>query len=85
MPVESDSKLILKRSDQASVIPSVSDLEFGELALNYNDGRLFYKASDLTIKDLAYVPGANVFGNIDGGTPDSIYGGIAPVDGGVIA
>lgn len=53
MSVESDAKLILKRSDQTGVVPNPSDLEFGELALNYHDGKLFYKSDDLTVKNLA--------------------------------
>ena len=40
------SKIILKRSSEPNKIPLVSDLVFGELALNYADGILYYKDTD---------------------------------------
>jgi len=43
------SKIILKRSAQPAKIPLISDLSFGELALNYADGTLYYKNLDNTI------------------------------------
>jgi len=33
----------IKRSGTASVAPSASALEYGELAINYADGLIFYK------------------------------------------
>lgn len=44
------SKIILKKSSVAAKVPLVADLEFGELALNYADGKLFYKKSDNTVQ-----------------------------------
>jgi len=38
-----NNKIILKKSSVLSKIPQISDLEFGELALNYNDGKLYFK------------------------------------------
>lgn len=43
------SKIILKKSSVAAKVPLTSDLEFGELALNYTDGKLFYKTASNTI------------------------------------
>jgi hypothetical protein len=40
------SKIILKKSSVASKVPVVGDLSFGELALNYTDGKLYYKNAD---------------------------------------
>jgi hypothetical protein len=37
------NKIILKKSSQAGKIPTQSDLDYGELALNYTDGRIYYK------------------------------------------
>lgn len=36
----------LKKSVLATRAPTVGDLEYGELAINYNDGRLYFKKSD---------------------------------------
>jgi len=43
------SKLILKKSSVPAKVPVVGDLEYGELALNYADGKLFYKTANNTI------------------------------------
>jgi len=39
------NKVILKRSSVAEKAPTTGDLDYGELALNYTDGRLYYKTS----------------------------------------
>lgn len=44
------NNILLKKSSQAGKIPLVGDLSYGELALNYNDGKLYYKTSDNEIK-----------------------------------
>lgn len=44
----------LKKSAVAGKIPSSSDLEYGELAINYADGRLYYKQADDSISYFAY-------------------------------
>ena len=41
----------LKKSSVAAKVPLASDLAFGELALNYADGKLYYKKSDGTTVD----------------------------------
>jgi predicted S18 family serine protease len=43
-------QVILKKSSVTSKIPTIGDLEFGELAINYADGRLYYKDSTVAIK-----------------------------------
>lgn len=40
------SKIKLKKSVIENRIPVLSDLEYGELAINYKDGKLYYKRSD---------------------------------------
>lgn len=51
------NKIILKKSSVSGKIPQPTDLDFGELALNYSDGKLYYKKADTTI------------GAIEGGAP----------------
>lgn len=41
-------QIILKKSSVVSKVPLVGDLTYGELALNYADGLLYYKRSDGT-------------------------------------
>ena len=38
----------LKRSSVLNKVPLTSDLEYGELAINFNDGKLFYKDNSTT-------------------------------------
>ncbi len=43
------SKIFVKRSSVPNKAPVAGDLDYGEFALNYNDGKLFYKKVDNTI------------------------------------
>ena len=43
------SKIVLKKSSVASKVPLATDLDYGELALNYADGKIYYKKSDGTV------------------------------------
>jgi hypothetical protein len=45
------NNIILKKSSVTSKVPLTSDLTFGELALNYADGKLYYKKADGTTID----------------------------------
>ena len=42
------SQVILKKSSVAARVPVAGDLAFGELALNYQDGVLYFKKADGT-------------------------------------
>jgi hypothetical protein len=44
------NRVKLKKSAVQNKVPLLTDLEYGELALNYTDGKLFYKDSTNTIK-----------------------------------
>ncbi len=44
------NKIILKKSSVVGKVPATSDLEYGELAINYADGRIYFKASDNSVK-----------------------------------
>lgn len=46
------NKIILKKSSVASKVPLTTDLVYGELALNYADGKLYYKTASNTIAEL---------------------------------
>lgn len=53
----------LKKSGVSGNVPASSNLEFGELALNYADGILFYKDPGGTVRQIA--SGGNTFNTID--------------------
>lgn len=44
------SKIVLKKSSVTSKVPLVTDLDYGELALNYADGKLYFKNAANAIK-----------------------------------
>lgn len=55
------NKVLLKKSSIANKVPLTTDLDYGELALNYTDGLLYYKKSNGT-----------TIGSL-GGSPTSTY------------
>jgi len=70
------TKLKLKKSSVAGRIPLVGDLDYGELAINYADGKLYYKNSSNQIK--AFIDSATVQSLVGSG------GGGATVDSATI-
>lgn len=40
------NKIILKKSAVKGKAPTAADLEFGEVALNFADGKLYFKTPD---------------------------------------
>jgi hypothetical protein len=44
------SNIILKKSSVTGKIPGIDDLNYGELAINYQDGKIFYKTASNEIK-----------------------------------
>jgi len=44
--------ILLKKSSVAAKVPTTGDLDYGELALNYADGALYYKTSGNAIARL---------------------------------
>lgn len=50
------SKIKLKKSAVAGKVPLTSDLEYGEIAINYNDGLLFFKNSSNTVQSIGATP-----------------------------
>lgn len=47
------TKIILKKSPVTGKVPVAGDLDYGELALNYADGALYYKDSSNTIQSIS--------------------------------
>ena len=47
-----NNKIILKKSSVEGRIPTTSDLDYGELALNYADGKLYYKNTNNIVTPL---------------------------------
>ena len=43
----------IKNSSVAAKVPATSDLAYGEIALNYADGKIYYKKSDNTIQSIS--------------------------------
>jgi hypothetical protein len=43
------NKIILKKSAVSGKVPVSDDLAYGEVALNYADGRMYYRKTDDTI------------------------------------
>ena len=76
-----NNKIILKKSSVAGKMPASSDLDYGELALNYADGVIYYKASNNQISPIAGAGNGAVYRNVDGGkagnaaSPNLIDGG----------
>ena len=57
----------LKRSSVATSTPTAGSLEYGELALNYTDGNLFFKTAVNVVTLLASTRTANYSGNVTAG------------------
>lgn len=75
------SKIILKKSSVVDKIPLTTDLEYGELALNYADGKLYYKTSANTIQNFISGGVVSVAGSTGIVTSSQILEGIKLVDG----
>jgi hypothetical protein len=71
----------LKRSGTVSSSPT--SLEHGELAINYADGKIFYKDNNNVINNFSLLDSSGAI-NIDGGSAATIYsyGGVDEIDGG---
>jgi len=54
------NKIILKKSAVGGKIPVSSDLDYGELAINYADGKLYYKNSANNIMSIGGAGGGTL-------------------------
>ena len=57
----------LKRSGTPNSAPTAGQLEYGELALNYNNGNLYYKNSSNVVTVIASNQAISVTGNVAAG------------------
>ena len=61
--ISSDTRIKLKRSGVAGRIPTLADLQLGELGINYNDGKIFLRQENETVGSRIIQPGqADVVG-----------------------
>lgn len=61
------NQITLKKSSVAGKVPATADLEYGELALNYTDGNLFYKNSSNVVTTIASNKAISLSGNVTAG------------------
>lgn len=66
------NKIILKKSNIAAKVPLDTDLDFGELALNYRDGALYYKDHTGTVRNLIEPPPSGAGSGADADFLDGI-------------
>jgi hypothetical protein len=59
--------VLIKRSSVANTTPTAGDLDYGELAINYNDGTLYFKNTSNVVTTLASTQFVSVTGNVTGG------------------
>lgn len=59
--------VLIKRSSVANASPLAGGLQYGELAINYNDGTLYFKNTANAVVALASTQFVSVTGNVTGG------------------
>jgi hypothetical protein len=57
------NQIILKKSSVGAKVPLTTDLAYGELALNYADGKLYFKNSSNTVQYLGSSSAADTLSN----------------------
>lgn len=57
------NKVFIKRSSTAAKVPLVTDLDYGELALNYTDGKLYYKTASNVVDTYASITATAILTN----------------------
>lgn len=73
--------VLLKRSSTANAVPTAGQLQQGELAINYNDGNLFFKDATNAVSTIASTKFVSVSGNVTGGSFFTV--GVASATGNV--
>lgn len=69
------AKLQIKKSNETGKVPQPSDLDWGELALNYTDGKLFYKKHGTNTVELLNPPDTNTVTRLRGTTSGTYTSG----------
>lgn len=78
------SIIILKNSGEVGREPVAADLDYGELAINYADGKLYYKDSANTVESFTSDPGTVKSVEVSGGNTGLTTTGGPIVDSGTI-
>jgi predicted hotdog family 3-hydroxylacyl-ACP dehydratase len=82
-----DPKIKIRRSSTPGKIPTTAQIELGELAINTYDGALYLKKNANSVETIVKIGPSEEsggVGNLDGGVPNSVYGGMFTVDAGGI-
>jgi hypothetical protein len=79
-----DPKVKIRRSSTPGKIPTTAQIDLGELAINTYDGFLYLKKNVDSVESVVKVGPTETVGNIDGGVPNSVYGGISSINGGAV-
>jgi hypothetical protein len=81
------NKVLLKKSSVPAKIPVPSDLDYGELAINYADGKLYFKNSNNQVQAFSQGDGGGSSGSpyLDAGFITEAVNMDALLDGGTIA
>jgi hypothetical protein len=66
------NKILVKRSNTPGATPGAGSLDYGELAINYQDGNLFYKNASNVVTVIASNQFLSVAGNVTGGNVISL-------------
>jgi hypothetical protein len=80
------NKVLLKKSSVTAKVPVAADLDYGEIALNYQDGKIYYKKADNSIDSFTSTTGSisgvsSVAGNTGAVTATQLLTAINTVDG----
>ena len=75
------NKVLLKKSSVVGKIPTSSDLSYGELALNYADGKLYFKDSNNTIQNFSNQLSINNLTDVDTTSTSPIVGDVLKWNG----
>ena len=62
------NKIVLKKSSVASKVPTVADIDYGELAINYQDEKLYFKNASNVVKSFNVTPASLTIGTGLSGT-----------------
>mgnify|MGYP003330315692 CR=1 FL=1 len=84
------NKVLLKKSSVGAKVPLTTDLDYGELALNYADGKLYYKTSGVTIDSFPSATATSTLTNktltsptINGGALSGTFSGTPTFSGAI--
>lgn len=78
------SIIILKNSGEAGKVPVPADLDYGEVAINYADGKLYYVDSNTVVQSFTSDPGTVKSVDVSGGNTGLITTGGPITDIGTI-